>query len=201
MIRLTLIILYLALIGNVIGENYCPLLGPAFPAPKHLSKSRVFKRAKHKISSAIGEAIREAKTSKTPIFDTNTTSISLEVFSPHDNNPLFYYSYTSPATKHAKRGVQKVDRDTIFRTGSCSKLWTVFLFLIKMGDVSFNEPVARYIPEIRIAAEKVMISATAQSEGVDVVRWDKVTVGELASQLAGITRDCMVPFSMFCLLR
>ncbi|RJE25784.1 Beta-lactamase [Aspergillus sclerotialis] len=189
MIHLTLIILYLVLIGNVTGEHYCPLLGPVFPAPKHLSKSGVFKRAKHKISSAIDEAISEAKTSKTPIFYPENTSISLEVFSSHDKHPLFYYSYTSPATRNAKRGVQKVDRDTIFRIGSCSKLWTVFLFLIKMGDEPFNEPVAKYIPEIKIAAENIKSNATARSEGVNVVRWDEVTVGELASQLAGITRD------------
>lgn len=195
MIHLFLIFLYLALIGNVASEQYCPLLGAAFPAPKHLSKSKVFKRAKHKISSAIDEAICEAKTSKTPIFDPDTTSISLEVFSPHEKPPLLYYSYTSPATKNAKRGVRKVNRNTIFRIGSCSKLWTVYLFLIKMGDERFNEPVANYVPEIRIAAENIKSNATARSEGVNVVRWDEVTVGELASQLAGLTRDCTISYS------
>lgn len=194
MIHIPLIFLYLALIGNVAGvPEYCPLLGPVFPAPTHLSENAVFKRAKGTISSALDEAIREAKASQDPIFNPDTTSISLQIFSGSDQHPLFYYSYTSPATKNAKKGVREVDEDTVFRIGSCSKLWAVLVFLIEMGDGPFNDPVAKYIPELKAAAAKVGRHGTERRDSVSFVSWDEVTIGELASQLAGITRDCRIP--------
>lgn len=194
MIRISLILLYLALVGNVVGaEEYCPLLGPVFPAPRDLSKSTAFKRAKATISSALDEAIREAKASHDPIFDTNTTSISLQIFSGSRRHPLFYYSYTSQATRNAKKGVRNVDEDTVFRIGSCSKLWTVLLVLIEMGDKSFNEPVANYVPELKVAAARSKHHDGDRRDNINFAHWDEVTIGELAGQLAGITRDCRNP--------
>lgn len=194
MIHISLVLLYLALIGNFAGAlEYCPLLGPVFPAPKDLSKSTAFRRAKDKISSALDEAIRETGTSNDPIFDPNTTSISLQIFSGSHRHPLFYYSHTSPATKNAKKGVRNVDENTVFRIASCSKLWTVLLVLIEMGDESFSDPVAKYIPELKAAAARGKHHDKDRRDNINFVHWDEVTIGELASQLSGITRDCRNP--------
>ncbi|PLB39806.1 serine hydrolase domain-containing protein, partial [Aspergillus candidus] len=86
-------------------------------------------------------------------------------------------------------GVRHVDKDTVFRIGSGSKLWTVLLLLKEMGDRVFSHPVGAYVPELLEAAEKFRHNKTAANDQANLMRWDEVTVGELASHMAGVTRD------------
>ena len=75
--------------------------------------------------------------------------------------------------------------DTTYRIGSLTKLFSVYTFLVESGDVKFNEPVTKYIPELLEAAEAL----NATQNPVDYVAWEDVTIGELASQTADIGRD------------
>lgn len=80
-----------------------------------------------------------------------------------------------------------MDLNTIYRVGSVSKLLTVYTYLAAVGDVSFNEPVTMYIPELAAYAKQ---NASALNAGdINLVDWNDVTVGSLASHLAGIARD------------
>jgi CubicO group peptidase (beta-lactamase class C family) len=81
--------------------------------------------------------------------------------------------------------VKSVDSNTVFRIGSLTKLITIYTYLIEAGDTSFNDPVAKYVPELQEAAQT--INATADS--LDNVAWGEITVAELASHLADIGRD------------
>lgn len=173
---------------NTLG--YCPLLGAVFPPPTALSSNSAFTAAKYSISTTLDTICRTGDGTGDSLFNPETNSVSLQIFSARDPN-LFYYSHTAAPVRNASTGVQVVDEDTVFRIGSCSKLWTVLLLLIEAGDASFSEPVVKYIPELGSAAEVAKEKGT-KIDGVNAVHWDEVTIGELASQLAGITRDCTV---------
>ncbi|KAL2012232.1 hypothetical protein VTN00DRAFT_4950 [Thermoascus crustaceus] len=137
------------------------------------------------------QVIRAAQTSfaTSDIFDANSTSFALEIFSPSDPNPLFHYYYTAPPIANSTSGVKTVDENTVFRIGSVSKLWTVYLFLIETGDARFDDPVAKYVPELRSAAAELSKNTTERGDVIDFVQWEEVTIRELASHLSGIARD------------
>lgn len=68
--------------------------------------------------------------------------------------------------------------------GSISKLYTVFLFLSEVGDGYFHRPVTEFVWEL---ADADMMRV----EGDGRTRWGDITLGALASQMAGIARDGM----------
>ncbi|KAL1981851.1 hypothetical protein VTN96DRAFT_2096 [Rasamsonia emersonii] len=173
--------------------NYCPLLGPAYPAPTNLSTSAAFATAKANITNVLtnyAQPGRNSSATGSVFFDANKTSFTVEVFSVNEPEPLFQYYYTAPSLANATSGVKTVDENSVFRIGSLSKLWTVLLYLIEARDEgSFNDPVTKYITELRVAAADITGNATERQDPIDFVRWEEVTIGELASQLAGVARD------------
>lgn len=67
-----------------------------------------------------------------------------------------------------------------------TKLLTVYTWLIKAGGMSlFNEPITKYIPELKAAAEK----QNATENPIDFVAWEDITIGDLAAQTANIGRE------------
>lgn len=110
-------------------------------------------------------------------------SFSVDFYSVRDAQPLFTYHHSAPDLANATEGVQRVDSNTIYRTGSISKVFTVYTYLQNVGDSTWNQPITRYVPQLAAVA-----NATEDSD-VDVVKWEDVTVGALASHLAGIARD------------
>ncbi|PYI28273.1 beta-lactamase/transpeptidase-like protein [Aspergillus indologenus CBS 114.80] len=179
--QLTTVLAILSPLVLAASPNYCPPLGPIFPPPRALSTSSAFLAAKNNISLALEAAI--AGTSPlNDIFNPNNTSFAIQVFSTDDAEPLFESYYTAPNV-NTSVGVGVVDANTVFRIGSGSKIWTVLLILIERGDTVFRDPVAKYVPEIR------RLSTKPPGNEIDSVRWNEVTIGQLASHLAGIPRD------------
>lgn len=185
------VFLSLCLLADAAAPKYCPPLGPIFPPPSNFGQNDAWNKVTKKISVTIEDALKKARQDSS-IVNVNSTSFSLEIFSPSDPSPLLSYAYTAPAIKNATTGVRHVDNDTVFRIGSLSKLWTILLLLKEKGDRVFSDPVGAYVPELLEAAEKFRYNTTAANDQANQVRWDEVTVGELASHMAGITRDCMV---------
>ena len=102
-----------------------------------------------------------------------------------DDGVLWQHKYTSPKLLTVNTtGVKEVDENTVHRIGSISKMLTVYTFLVQIGDGVWNDPVTKYIPELRSSA-----SDTA-SRSVYHVDWNEVTVGSLASFESGLMRDC-----------
>ena len=101
-----------------------------------------------------------------------------------------YFASTSE-TVNTTIGVSSVTEDTVFRVGSVSKLFTVTLLLIEEGLWAFSEPIAKYVPELREAAEKLQWDPRNRRDTIDYVDWGAITIGELASHMAGIPRDCV----------
>lgn len=161
--------------------HLCPLLGPSWPAPTHLPNDPTVQSALQNITTTIQDAINAGN------FSGN--SLSLQIFDTSGSRSLLTLSYTAEAI-NTTIGVSEVDENTVFRIGSASKLFTMLLLLIEDGFDILQDPVAKYIPEIRAAVVDLLRNSTKRHDGINFTKWTEVTVGELASHLAGIARDC-----------
>ncbi|KAF3388520.1 Beta-lactamase-like protein [Penicillium rolfsii] len=178
----SLMFLSLALFNSVSAQSshYCPLLGPIYPPPTNLSNDPTFAIAAQNITSILNQVTRNGSLS--------TSSISVQIFDATQTGSLLTFAYTADNI-NTTLGVSKVDQDTVFRVGSVSKLWTMVLFLVEEGLWPFQEPVARFIPELARAAGELQWHPRKGSNSIDDVDWGHVSMGELASHLAGIARD------------
>jgi hypothetical protein len=122
--------------------------------------------------------------------ESNATSFSVQIISATADKPLFEFHHTAPALASAPLGVHTVDGNTRYRIGSVSKLFTVYLFLIEAGDLHWSEPITKYVPELRGLGE-------SNGDFFESVAWDEVTLGSLASHMAGIGRDCKLIVNRF----
>lgn len=59
-------------------------------------------------------------------------------------------------------------------------MFTVWSLLLGDGGLILDEPVTEYLPELNRAA----------GDDIERVAWDEVTVGQLASHMSGLARDC-----------
>ncbi|KAI0466017.1 beta-lactamase/transpeptidase-like protein [Xylaria cf. heliscus] len=150
----------------------CPLEGPAFPKPLRLAQSEKIKAAVSNLTDVFRGVMANAQ----------NHSFALEVFSAHDPDPIFSVFHTAPKlAKLNTTGVKTVDENTVFRLGSLTKIHTIYLFLVNAGDKIWNEPITKYVPELQ--------ALTNHSDPVANTAWEEVTIGGLATQMAGIPRD------------
>ncbi|KAK3393749.1 beta-lactamase/transpeptidase-like protein [Podospora didyma] len=95
----------------------------------------------------------------------------------------------SPALKAIKTALDSVveqafvsgqlDRsETVYRIGSVSKILAVYAILSKLSHKHWQDSITDYIPELA--------NAPPPRSAVDSVEWSKVTLGALASHMAGI---------------
>jgi CubicO group peptidase (beta-lactamase class C family) len=151
------------------SSKACPPFGPVLPAPRSVSENDVVRSASAKLTTALQSE-----------FDSSikASAISVGVKSIHEDELLFSYHFTPPTQSGIGSAV--IDENTIYRVGSISKLFPA-LALLQNCKVSFDDPVVKYIPALR--------NATGAS-AVDSVTWEDVTIGALASHLAGLGTDC-----------
>ncbi|KAK2799171.1 hypothetical protein FQN50_008560 [Emmonsiellopsis sp. PD_5] len=137
-------------LSNALYAQECPLIGPAFPAPRALSSSSAWNTAISDFESNLNDLLAQPDS----LLDSNTTSFSLNIFSAHEDDLLYEYHYDAPGLKGSIAEGQKLDGDTVYRIGSISKAMTVYAFLAEAGFKYFDEPVAKFIPEIAKAIEE-----------------------------------------------
>ncbi|EXL44570.1 hypothetical protein FOCG_13537 [Fusarium oxysporum f. sp. radicis-lycopersici 26381] len=160
----------------------CPLFGPDLPIPTALSDDVSIRNALSEILQLVPSLDIEFQ----------NTSFSIDIYPAADQRPLFSYHHSAPTLQKHGHGVQAVNDTTVYRIGSISKLLTAYVYLLEVGDVSFNQPVTRYVPELAdISARPRNKSASA----LQYVDWDAITIGALASHMAGIPRDFPSPAS------
>ncbi|KAK3081622.1 hypothetical protein LTS18_004686, partial [Coniosporium uncinatum] len=172
------------LIPAVVAYQPCPLLGPTFEQPAKVQRSRVFQDAARNLTSILNEAVRAGHTSYGPL-SSNLTSFSVGVFDASSPFALFSYQHTASTLRNSTQGVQAVTEDSVYRIGSLSKLITAYIFLLAAGPKYWEYPVTKFLPELREAAK----NCSAKSRAVDCIDWTHVTLGALASHMAGIPRD------------
>lgn len=183
---LTLLLVHLPsniLLSGVHAAPNCPLIGPEFPPPKNLAGNPRWRDAIANIT-AVFDYIDTSNITGIDLF-----SYSIQIFSTNPGPPVLWERYRTAKDLPANTtGVKIVDGDTVYRLGSVSKVYTVLTWLAERGDVEWNTPITEYIPELR---------GKNGSVGQDPVRrtdWEDITIGALASQVAGIGRDCKFSF-------
>ncbi|EGO52229.1 hypothetical protein NEUTE1DRAFT_56027 [Neurospora tetrasperma FGSC 2508] len=183
MFGITALLLFLLATTCATAAPNCPPLGPVFEKPRNFKSSVAIRAALANLT----ETFQARDEDNSAAVRANITSYSLEVFSISDTDPvIFSWHHTAPA--HASSnitngGVKKTDADTVYRLGSLTKIFTVYTWLVQDGDVKWNEPITKYVPELAKAADK------AKDDPVGNVAWGEVTVGSLAGQLSGAVRD------------
>ncbi|CRG87024.1 putative membrane protein C663,14c [Talaromyces islandicus] len=152
------------------------LLGPVYEAQLDPS-ANAFAKAATQASEAVQEALTTANTSY-GLLDTKGTSFSASVFIVGSDKPLFEYHFEAPELNGSyTKG--NLTEDTVYRTGSLAKLFTMYVWMVDIGDTVFNDPITKYVPELLVAAQ---ISSKEQFS----TNWSEVTIGALASQISGI---------------
>ncbi|KAF4345106.1 beta-lactamase transpeptidase [Fusarium beomiforme] len=164
-------------LSAVKATSPCPLFGPDLPIPT----------ADASLRNSLSEILHllHPKVANSPsnfAIDFQNTSFSIDVYSVTDQQPLSSYHHTAPTLKRNKYGTRVVNDSSIYRIGSVSKLLTAYLYLLEVGDVSFNDPVTRYVPELEAWSDE-------KQSALERVDWTAVTIGGLASHMAGVPRD------------
>jgi hypothetical protein len=146
----------------------------------NISQNSGFRDTLNSFSNTIQQLVNTGNSSY-GLFDSTNNTFSINIFSTFSDTPLYEYYYTAPRFSNGSVGTKTVDGDTVFRVGSISKLFTVFALLIEKGDANLNDPITKYVPELRNSPDTGTVNS---------VQWDDVTLGALASQMSGIGRDC-----------
>jgi CubicO group peptidase (beta-lactamase class C family) len=171
-------------VGEAVDEpayQPCPLFRAYYPPPTLDKSSEAIKSFSYDITATFDNLVRTGKDDVYGTITPNATSFSVVLFSGVDDgtgDPVFY-SYHNTAL--AARTVLNVTLDSIFPIGTLTQLFTVYAWLVKMGDQRWDDPITRYLPEL------ISIWPLA---GELAVPWGDVTIGALASHMAGIGRDC-----------
>jgi CubicO group peptidase (beta-lactamase class C family) len=147
----------------------CPLWGPVYPPPSKVLKTNAVPKAISRLRDSLEAAL------KSGTLGSANTSFHLSVFSTDD--VLVDFSYAAPG---AGLTLGSLDRNTIFRTGSLGKVLTVYTLLAATGMRYINDPVTKWVPEL---------AAAESGSEVSTVRWQEMTIGALASHMAGLTKD------------
>ncbi|KAI1770345.1 beta-lactamase/transpeptidase-like protein [Hypoxylon cercidicola] len=171
----------LAIIHDAHAKQTCPLYGLGYPKPTNLLAQEGIQTVKALLDSAFSENIDNANQTGSERF-----SYSVEVFSADDEEPLWSHHWTAPNLKTLNStGVSHVDADTVYRLGSVTKIFTILTFLAEVGDGMWNEPITKFIPEIKA----LVATGVVNSHSISTPDWDAITIGSLASQMSGLARD------------
>jgi len=175
----------LLLSSLVTAYRPCPLLGSVFQPPTSLCDTQTFQDALRDLTTALDHATEAGNSSYGPI-PAESSAFSIGIFDANTPGDLFSYQSSSSHLRQGTEGVQEVSQDSVYRVGSLSKLITTYLFLIEVGPKYWREPITDFVSELADAAR----TCSSAENAVDCVDWSEVTLGALASHMAGIPRDC-----------
>lgn len=171
----------------------CPPLGPILPPPKgKLSNHALIKSLSQNLTETLDILFHPSNaTSRFHQFQANLTSISLEVVSTSDQDPLFAYYHTANLLNST--GTQLVTDRTIFRIGSITKLFTVLALILHEDKFSWQDSITKHVPEL-LDSESFKMSNQGQLDSVLRTQWQNITLEQLASHLSGMPRDSKLYF-------
>ncbi|MDI1484867.1 MAG: hypothetical protein OHK93_000001, partial [Ramalina farinacea] len=166
-----------------------PLLGPAYPPPTDLTTtSSVVPKAWAEVANTLTSwtASKDPVEGQVPDFGSYTFSVG--AFSMYDPGAteMLQYHHTAPDVKNSTTGATEADGDSVYRIESVSKVFTVYLTLIKIGSVYWDRSITEFIPYLADFAKKTT------PDPLNVVDWTDVTLGALAGHLAGVPRDISI---------
>ncbi|KAJ4327411.1 hypothetical protein N0V84_002182 [Fusarium piperis] len=163
---------------NEIPFSACPLIGTYYPPPTIDKSSKTFARLQSKLTGVFDDLIKNDGSEDYGPISANTTSFSVVLFggaeSLRDDPVFFEYHYTSPEDLAATK--TNLTSTTKFPVGDLTTVFTVYAWLVKNGD-NWETPITRYLPEL------------ADVKGSLMVPWKEVTIGSLAGQMSGLSRQ------------
>jgi CubicO group peptidase (beta-lactamase class C family) len=170
---LSSLVLFNFFIFSFAGSN-CPLYGPTFPTPQQPSTSTSVQAAIQNLTSTFSEI---------DTYYGANNSYSIQVFS--SSGILFEHYHTAPSLPSLNSsGVKQVDAHTVYRIGSLTKIFTMYASLLEAGYQYFSHPITDFVPEL------AALATWWPGNAITNVAWGDVTIGDLASHLAGIASDC-----------
>ncbi|KAK4203118.1 beta-lactamase/transpeptidase-like protein [Triangularia verruculosa] len=160
-------------------NGHCPPLGPVLPPPVSASTSPAVAASVATFQQLMDEFTAQY----------NHSAVAIGLKSIHEDSYLVEYAFTPP--NRDSRGAQQVDSDTVFRIASVSKIFPV-LAILKLHGVSLEDPVTKYVPELL-----ALNNQARENNAIWTVAWEEITLGALASHLAGIGVDMMPDYTPF----
>jgi CubicO group peptidase (beta-lactamase class C family) len=155
--------------ARIVATDEVPLIGPSFISNFDPSGSVAIRKARSELPGLIDNLF------KTNVLNRTDLAISIDIFSAATNDSLYRYTHVGENSKKSLTAGTLNDK-TISRTGSVTKLFTVYAILAKAGIEVFSHPVTKYLPEL---------GGNSSSDPLERIRWEDITVGALASQQAG----------------
>jgi hypothetical protein len=170
--------IFLALLP-LASASGCPLPGADFPPPINLSNDSTITSALKNFTSILDSGFSANNSAHGPVDPSGANAV--QIFSLESEFPLFEYYHDGSTLSPS--GVQTVDGDSIFRIGSVSKLVSVYMLLVEIGDKYWDTAITDIIPELRNRTN-------SSANPINFVKWADITLGALAGQVAGLPRDC-----------
>lgn len=166
------------------------LLGPVFQPPSGLFASPEMRAVTTNLSNSLMDAIQHGNSSFGG-FGANSSAISITALSTEDDgySPFFDFHFSSPVLNQSAGSTGTVNNTSMYRIGSISKIFTVYTLLVNYGWEHWDEAITEYLPELEDATN---LPGGTSLTSVD---WSNITIGDLASQLSGIARDCELSVS------
>ncbi|KAF4982476.1 hypothetical protein FZEAL_1901 [Fusarium zealandicum] len=170
----------LAVLGqhDDIPFSACPLIGAYYPPPTILKSSSAFKQLQSEFTKVFDKLIKDGGSKDYGAITPNTTSFSVVLFGGSEalrDDPVFFeYHYTSPEDQSLTK--TNLSSTTQFPAGDLTMVFTVYAWLVKNGD-HWETPITEYLPEL------------ADIKGSLTVPWKDVTIGSLAGQISGLSRQ------------
>lgn len=168
---------------NLQPTEECPILGPIFPPSTFsIPSSSAFDSAVATFPDTI-QALFDAE-----VIDPSTSTFALDVYSTETNSSIYSHFHLATgegANDTLSAGV--LDDETVFRTGSVSKLHAVYAIILAGGkglDV-FSDKVVKWVPELLQSAEEL-----EDFDPLTQIKWDEITIGALVNQQGGVSAPC-----------
>ncbi|OJD30272.1 beta-lactamase-like 1 [Diplodia corticola] len=165
----------------VTTSQRCPYAGQDFPPPTNPAAAPAILAAQSALRRQLDAELQSGGAGG--LVQLNGTFFSVAVFSAADGDdaPFFDYHYAVPGMSNATGG-RPLDNDSVYRIGSVTKMLTVYALLAARGDADFGTPVTEFLSDLFDGVDG------GESE-LERIQWEDITVGALASQIAGLPRD------------
>ncbi|KAF5025453.1 hypothetical protein F66182_2476 [Fusarium sp. NRRL 66182] len=153
---------------NIASDN-TPLIGPSFISNFDLSDSKYLDDAKSRFPLLVEGLFESGGLNKTDLVFT------VDVFSAATNQSIYSYNHVGEPNKETlTKG--ELSENTIFRTGSVTKMFTVYAIIAQAGTDVLSHPVTFYLPELL---------GNSSANPIERIDWSDITVGALAAHQAG----------------
>ena len=180
----------LAILSICLPGTLADVRGPVYPAPREIgTKSSRVAASWNALTASLGRDLKQDdKATNATMKRLKNLTFSTGMFSLQDPDAeTLQFHHTAP-TLNGSLGVKEVDADSIYRTASITKLFTVLAGLVEMDVQDWERPLTEIFPALKDLARK----NEKASQPLHQIQWDQVTAGALAAHM-GIPR-AGVPF-------